>query len=71
MQAINEQGKQGSTEWAALPQPHRRGFALPTEARDPWHSMRWTQRDAALKGTLQRQQKIVKMSWLAQMTFQV
>ena len=35
MQGINEQAKQGSIEWAALPQPHRRGFALPIEAGDP------------------------------------
>ncbi|DBB01266.1 TPA: Mcm2-7 hexameric complex component [Trebouxia sp. C0006] len=35
MQAINEQAKQGSTERATLPQPHRRGSALPSVARDP------------------------------------
>jgi len=35
MQAINEKAKQGSTERAALPQPHRAGLALPTEARNP------------------------------------
>ena len=38
MQAINEQAKQSSAEWAALLQPHGRGFTLPTEGsqRPSW-----------------------------------
>ena len=35
MQAMNEEAIQGSTERASLLQPHTRGSALPTEARDP------------------------------------